>query len=156
MKLLRSVVLSFVFVMAVNPLAMGQEIFNPLDDARIGEWVLYEMPDGSSQKMTVVKVDDKGTTIKMELITSGKPNQEKEKVFPKNINPLTGSPDAPKPVITDGKAVVKGKELKCKVVSISVGRKVSQYVSPDIPVVGVIKVVVDDDVKLKLKDYGTE
>ncbi len=131
------------------PVLAGETMLpNRLASAEVGEWVLYQLPGGFTQRHIVVERtgegEDANITIKVDDILDGKVTQTHE------VTEIAGKPMAPMPhlkdpgttaVVREETVQVKGKSFKCVAVDIKKGNDVLRtwYVSPEFPVYGLVK-----------------
>ena len=159
----------FLVVSAVQAVDME----NVLEDAKVGEWVSYKMPqaNGMTTKQTIVKITKDEIVLKVETKMPGMDLPPTEIKIPKKLTglsilvsggllPAYESPDykGPKPKVSKGQIEVKGKKIDCYIVEMDMasGQKVKSYMSNSIPVSGLIKVEINRKVSMELVDYGTK
>ena len=153
-----SIMLINIFVICSCPQLRAQtDMPNPLADVKVGEWVLYEMPGGIQQRQTVISVDDKSVTIKMETIINGSvlSSIEQKMDRPDKDQPANSVMDGS--TSYNGSVKVKDKQIPCSVFEVTANGRVSRtYMSNQIPVTGLIKSEIDGTVALQLIDYGAK
>ncbi len=131
------------------PVFAGETMLpNRLSSAEVGEWVLYRLPGGFTQRHIVVERtgngEDANITIKVDDILDGKVTQTHE------VTEIAGKPMAPMPqlkdpgttaVVREETIKVNDQSFKCTAVDIKKGNDVLRtwYVSPDFPVYGLVK-----------------
>ncbi len=139
----------FLAVLMAMPAFGGETMLpNRLATAEVGEWVMYQLPGGFTQRHMVVERtgsgEDANITIKVDDILDGKVTQSHE------VTEIAGKPMAPMPqlkdpattaVVREETVKVKDKSFKCVAVDIKKGNDVMRtwYVSPDFPVYGLVK-----------------
>lgn len=149
MRIVSSVALAWVLAMAaVSAGESGTLIPNRLSTAQVGEWVLFQLPGGYTQKHMVVERtgdgEDANITVRVDDILDGKVTQTREVVE------IAGPPTAPMPspkdpgavaTVRDEEVVVKGKKFKALAVDVKKDGALLRtwYISPDFPVYGLIK-----------------
>lgn len=138
---------------------------NRLATAKVGEWVLYSIPDGKTQKHMVVERsgtgEDANVSIRVEDFENGKVVQTHEMVE------IAGPEMAPMPPTKDPEAVamvrndtvsLKGKTFPVTAIDIKKGDDLLRtwYISPEFPVYGLIKRVEDkgSDPSFEAIDFG--
>lgn len=140
--------------------AQAVDMENVLEDAKVGEWVSYKMPqaNGMTTNQTIVKITKDEIVLKVETKMPGMDLPPTEIKIPKK--PAHESPDykGPKPKVSKGQIEVKGKKIDCYIVEMDMasGQKVKSYMSNSIPVSGLIKVEINRKVSMELVDYGTK
>lgn len=140
---------------------------NRLATAKVGEWASFRMPNGYTQKQTVTAREGEGpeamVTVRIEDI------YENEVVNTREISTPAGEPMAV-PQIPDDPAlsvdidrktaVVKGRSIAATVIEIEKDyeddddEESEWWISAEIPVFGLIKKVVDDEVEFEIIDFG--
>lgn len=145
-----------VLAMAASGLAADQ--INPIKDAKVGEWALYEMTGGMQQKQSVVARDDNSVTIKIDIIMTGKVvNSATTKI---NFDQITAKPGVHgasgiKPTMGEESVEIKGKKVQCATMTMETqGRTMKSYMSKDVPVYGLVMTTMDGKPMMKLIDYG--
>lgn len=145
---------------------------NRLSYAKVGEWVDYSLPNGYTQKLTVTKrtdADAYGTgmvTVRVENIYEGEVTESKE------ITQEAGEPySAPQVPSTPGVTValrqeigdMKGRPVAVSVVEINTysddpdeTKSVEYWITPDVPVFGILKKVENGETEWELADWGEE
>lgn len=155
--------LSALVFLCLFPLAVaGEGLPNHLFGAKVGEWALFSVPGGYTQKQTIVGRQGSGAdadvTIRVETSLNGNLIDSQE------ITELAGDATVPQPEPEPGTAVtvtaatlaVKGTNYPVTVVTTTErdGTVESWHVSPDIPVYGLVKQVVDGKTEVELVDFG--
>ena len=156
----RVVALVFV-VMAIAAVARAGEegIPNRLAAAKVGEWVLYKIPGGYTQKQTVVKREGDGAaakvTVRVDNIYEGQVanSHEMTDTAGTSFAPLPPTDSGVKLSVSKEKITVKGKTIDAVKLDKDNGESV-WYLSPEIPVYGVIKVISHGSETCDLIDYG--
>ncbi len=139
------------------------KIPNSLADAKVGEWVVYKLPEGFTQKHMVVERTGNGPdatiTIRITDMLDGKVTNTRE------IEEVAGEAMAPMPppkdegataAIREGDAEVRGKEVDAIIVDVKKGGALlrSWYLVPEIPVYGLFKRVdANGTVEFEAIDY---
>lgn len=121
---------------------------NGLATAKVGDWVLYEIPDGYTQKMSVVKREGEGAeaevTVRVENILDGEVVEFSER------KQTAGEPMAPLPTPADPEVrlelasetiTIGDKEYKGYSVNVTRGEEWLHkwYIAPEIPVYGLVR-----------------
>lgn len=153
----------FAALWSFSPLAMaGESLPNPLSDSQVGEWALFAIPGGYTQKQTVVARQGTGPEteirIKIENILNGKTVNAQE------VTEVAGEATTPQPAPEPGTTVtvknetvaVKGANYPVTVITTtdSGGSSSSWYVSPNLPVYGLVKQISDGKTEIELLDFG--
>ncbi len=144
---------------------------NRLATAKVGEWATYRLPDGYTQKQTVIARTGTGpeamVTIRIENIYDGQVVTTAE-VQEQAGTPIT-APQVPDQVgvkleIKKENVQVKGRNIVATVLDMERDddngdddgddEETKWYLSAEIPVFGIIKQKVDDDVVFELVDFG--
>ncbi len=129
---------------------------NPIKDAKVGEWVLYQMMGPMQQKQTVTAVHKDAVTVKIDIIMNGKVvSTVSNKIRFDQKGP--GAPPQGSPKFKMGKATVqvKGHSLDCITTEVKAqGKTIVTYISPDIPVFGVVQTNMNGQPLMKLLDWG--
>lgn len=152
---------------ASTALTAEETVPNRLATAKIGEWALYRMADGYTQKHTVAAKSGDGPeamlTIRVDNIYDGKVVNSAE------IQEKAGLPLMPPQVPEDDNVTisikkedvaVKGRNIPATVIFIDAQHgtenddETSWYLSDAIPVFGIIKQVVDGEAVFELVDFG--
>lgn len=140
-----------------------EDIPNRLKKANSGEWVLYStMGGGANQRQTITNVEekdgDKLFSIKAELSVDGQVMQTMDHQFSlkeaiKEQEEMTAE-DAGVTIST-GKDTLKGREIDVVILSsVLDGQEVKTIMSDEIPVTGILKILVDNEPLLELQDCG--
>lgn len=149
-------VLLSAFTLSAN--AVELKLPNFLENAKVGQWLLYEMQQGMRMKQTVMDVTDDEVVVSQEMIMNGQ-------TMAKQIVRLDKNPDQEGavdvggqrvvPKVSKGKITVKGNNMDCYIIEYtSQGQKTISYMSGDIPINGVIKTEVNGNTLLMLIDYN--
>lgn len=147
--------------LAVAADATIQDVPLRLKTAKKGEWVQYNTAANMIQKQTVVQItekdDDTAFSIQTELIMDGQSLQSMTHVFSlkEAIEEQDDMADDETVKITKGKETVNGKEYDTVIIEATVEESTVQTVmSAEIPVTGIIRVVIDGQTLLELVDFG--
>ncbi len=135
---------------------------NPLHDAKPGEWALFEIPGGYTQKQTIVSRQGSGPEAEIKIRIDNIYNGEV--VNSQEVTEVAGeeSFELPEPEsdvvlsVTEETIALKGKDVPVTVITAteSDGSATSWYISPVVPVYGLVKQVADDEVEINLVDFG--
>lgn len=147
----------FVALFAVATAAMASaadysKIPDPLENAKVGQWVSHKMSTGMEQKQTIVDIqgegDERVITMKMEM-SQGEmklPAQEmKISVKEVKANEAAAREQATDVKISETTIDVGGKTYNVVLVENNVDGNVSKlYLSKDVPVTGIVKMELDN------------
>lgn len=142
---------------------------NRIATAQVGEWATYRIPNGYTQKLTVVNREGEGpsavVTVLVENFYDGELVDSSEIVQEAGepMNPITPPEDPNVSIKVEMKDVtVKGKTIRATVVKVERegegdddDEDVKWYLSNEVPVFGLIKQDADDDMEYELLDFGT-
>jgi hypothetical protein len=123
---------------------------NPLEGAKVGQWVRYKLPQDLEQKLTVTAVDGKKVSVKAETILAGS-------VVASSVSVTDLEAKAPAPAKTDDvkveetTLVIKGKKLKCRLTTTATSKT---WTSADVPVTGIVKIESNGVLVQELIDWG--
>ena len=146
----------FAFILSSN--AAELKLPNFLENAKVGQWLLYEMQQGMRMKQTVTDVTDDEVVVTQEMIMNGQTMAKQVVRLDKNPD-QEGAVDVGGhhivPKVSKGKIKVKGKSMDCYIIEYtSQGQKTISYMSGDIPINGIIKTEVNGNTMLMLLDYS--
>lgn len=137
------------------------DIPNLMTDAKVGDWVLYEMPAGITMKQSITEVTEEALTLSIETAMNGQVLSTIVQKLPRTKGEFTppaakdAPADLPKPVITKGKVTVKGQELECWIIETDFqGQKMRTTLAKGVPINGLVEAVSNGSVMLKLIDFG--
>lgn len=141
---------ALLFSLTTPASSAGEEIMLPngLADAKVGDWALYRIPDGYTQKINVVKREGQGpeaeVTVRVESILDGKVVEVVESVLEagEKMEPLAAPDDNDLQLKLAPETIkVNGKELKGYSVTVTRGDAWvhTWYISPSVAVYGLIK-----------------
>lgn len=147
--------LACLFHLLSRGLSAGEEIFLPngLATAKVGDWALYQIPDGYMQRLSIAKRTGEGidaeVTVRIESILNDKTVEFIERVQP------AGEPMAPMPEPDDASVRLdltretmhmNGKDLTGYSVNVMRDDTWLQtwYISPMVPIYGLVKCETDD------------
>ena len=142
----------------------GIEIPMRLRTAAKGEWALYSLQDSYEQKQTIVDIEekdgDKVFTIADEMLVDGQTVQRKEARFSLKV----AMREQAEMLADDDSSIklsaiserVKDKEVEVVVIEYKgeAGDTVRSFLSEAIPVTGMIRIEIDGDIMMELKDFG--
>lgn len=171
---MRKTLILMAAVLAMGAAAMAADVLVPnrLATAKVGEWASYKVPNGYTQKLTVIKREGEGSsalvTVRVDNIYEGELVESTE--FTRDAGEPMEPPRVPdepgiEVEITTRTATIKGKSVSAVVVEIEYDddyfddddiEDVEWWVSADIPVFGIIRQEVDDDVMFEIIDFGEE
>ncbi len=142
---------------------------NRLATAKVGEWASYSLPSGYIQKQSVISRTGEGPSasvvVRIENIYQGQLVNSHEIV--KEAGDPYHMPEIP---TNDGSVkfsrktiTVKGKPIDTMVIEMEEedegddddDEEVKWYISAEIPVFGIVRQEMDDDIVYDLVDYGT-
>ena len=140
---------------------------NRLATAKAGEWASYGFPNGYTQKQTVISREGDGAeamvTVRIEDIYENEVVQTREISRPAG-EPMTEPeiPDDPNISvdIRQDNTEVKGKTLAATVIVVDKDyddeddERSEWWISSEIPVFGIIKVVADGETRFEIVDFG--
>lgn len=156
--LFSSFIVLSIFSMAFLSSAADLKLPNFLENAKVGQWLLFEMQQGMRMRQSVVNVTETEITLKQEVLMNGQPMATQEVKLDRKPNEegtVNIGGQQVKPKISKGKATVKGKEIDCYVIEYnSQGQNTVSYMSGEIPINGLIKSEMDGKTMLQLIDYG--
>ncbi len=156
MEKLTITIIALVSMLSIIPLQALElkDLPNPLKDAKIGEWVLYESPGNIKMKQEIINVSPEEITLKMTMSKEGKKSTSMESKIPKDLKKLLKEIGAKNIKITKGNITVKGKELNCYILESEFnGMKSKTFMSVDIPVSGLIQSDLNGKTSMKLIDF---
>jgi hypothetical protein len=138
MRLLLAVVLS----LAAACMGQAAEIPDVLGDAKVGEWVLYDLSNGNAQaRMTITAVSDTEVTVKTVISMDGQVLREVSGTYPRDTpapgsEAATGGPDDfPVEVVEIG-----GRDISCVVIEAEAsGVSAKTWISNEVGVQGVVR-----------------
>lgn len=147
--------------LAVAADATVKDIPLRLKKAKKGEWVQYDTAAGMVQKQTIVDItdkdDDTSFSIQTDLLMDGESLQSMTHVFSlkEAIEEQDGMGDDNTVTITTGKETINGKEYDTVTIETTIEESTVQTVmSGEVPVTGIIRVVIDGETLLELDDFG--
>jgi len=151
--------LAAICLLAATLRADEMQIPNLMADAKVGDWVLLEAQGGIQMRQTVEAVTPEQLTLKIETMMNGQVLSAMSQPIPRTQGEFAEMPeataDAPQPKISKGKATVKGKELDCWIIEMTVqGQTSKTYLSKDVPINGMVKSEMGGQVSMKLVDFG--
>ncbi|MCC8189959.1 MAG: hypothetical protein LIP77_04870 [Planctomycetes bacterium] len=151
-----------VAVVSLAPAADFTQLPQPLDNAKVGQWVSYTVMGGSEQKQSITGIEGSGDemTIIMtiESIMGGHVLQSQE--MPVNLAEAKEMEQAlradnPDVVIREETVTVNGKSYDALVVEVDTPNGTTKtYMSHEIPVTGLLKAEMGDMVMMELSGYG--
>jgi len=159
-KYLRPIIVvfsAFLVFFGISSAGFATEMQNYIEDAKVGEWVLFEMQGGMmQQKQTVTGVTKDEVSVLTEIIINGNVMSKQEIKYPLKATVQSGAKDSDiKVKITNGNVKIKGKTISCIVTEVTTDQGISKsYLSKDIPVTGLIKTEMSGKTFMKLIDYG--
>lgn len=152
---------------ASTALTADATVPNRLAKAKVGEWALYRMTEGYTQKQTVAAKNGDGPeamlTIRVENIYDGQvvnTAEIQEKAGLPLMPPQVPEDENVKITIEKKDATVKGKTIPATVIVIDANHgtenddEANWYISDEIPVFGIIKQEVDGEAVFEVIDYG--
>ncbi len=132
-----------------------------LKNAQKGEWVKYNTASGMVQKQTVVhiteKEDDTAYSIQTELSMDGESLQSMTHIFSLNeaIEEQGDMGDDDSVTVTRGTETIDGKDYDTITIETVIEDSTVQTVmSEEIPVTGIIRVVINGEAFLELDSFG--
>jgi hypothetical protein len=136
-----------------------EQLPNMMADAKVGDWVLLEVQGGIQMKQTVEAVTPEQLTLKIETIMNGQVISAMSQPINRTQGEYAEMPaaaaDVPKPKISKGKATVKGQELDCWIIEMTVqGQTSKTYFSKEVPINGMVKTEMNGQASMKLVDFG--
>jgi len=153
-------VLALALALAGSAAAAADPAPQPLRDARVGEWALYDLEGQMQVKYTVIEVTDEAVTIRMESTKDGEvvysndmphPRSSRAEETPEGEIP----PDMPRPRYSEDTLEVNGKTLECTVVELETEfEKTRSWICDDVPVNGLVRLEEGGVVTQKLLDWG--
>jgi len=158
-----AIVLAIVTALAVSAAAFDpKELPNPLANAKVGDWALYDMSGRFQMRYTVVAVSDASITLKMETYANGESVFSREMEFPLGGDAPPAVPgmkempeDPPEPKYSKDKVTIDGKTLDCTLMEVTFdGKTTKTWISGDIPVQGLVKVESEGAPMMTLLDWG--
>lgn len=153
----RCIFLCVLAAMLALPVAgLAGDLPNPIKDAKVGEWALYQMMGPMQQKQTVVAVDKDSVTIKIEMIMNGKVvSTVSNKMLFSQMGPKARPKDAPQLKLGKATVQVKGRSLDCITSTVQAqGKTIVTYISTQVPIYGVVKSTIGGQVMMQLVDWG--
>ncbi len=164
-----SLALAIVAVAFVSSPAYADDLFNPYELLKEGDWVVYKSEPApgmvSETKQVVTKVEGKVITyeIHTKMVMNGKPLGEPTKTVQTidlSKKAEGGGKEAPAPKTSKGEVEVKGKKLACVVIESETEVAGQKYVSKswmskDVPF-GVVKVETNGKVAQQVADWGSK
>ncbi len=146
-------------LLAATLQAEEMKLPNMMADAKVGDWVLLEVQGGIQMKQTVEAVTPEQLTLKIETIMNGQVISTMSQPINRTQGEYAEMPatatDAPKPKISRGKATVKGQELDCWIIEMTVqGQTSKTYLSQDVPINGMVKTEMNGQASMTLVDFG--
>jgi hypothetical protein len=152
MRVVRQIAVVAVVLASFAAAAVAEEWKNPLEHAKVGQWVKYKMQNDMEMKQSIVKVDGKKITIKNEMWMKGTALPANETVV--DLDKKAEGGDAKKgeaPKMEDAEVTVNGKKLHCKV---QTQNNIKTWMCEEIPVYGVVKSEMDGKPTMELVSWG--
>lgn len=153
MRKIFGVVLVSLFALVSVSFASQQE--NQWSKFNVGSWVLYDLGNGMQQKQTLVDKSAIDITVKTEMVIAGNTIPGAEIKIPLDAAAQTGAKAEAQPKVkeTSGSIEIKGKVASCKIYEVTTDQGVSKsWVAENIPG-GVVQIIINDKVTMKLVDY---
>lgn len=123
---------------------------NPLENAQVGEWALYQQPNGSEILHRVTDRSDTTVTVRTQIYVRGKlMDQEIQKV---NITHPTMTEEQEYEISKDN-LLIKDTYLPCIVFTKDT---IQIWVSEKVPVYGQVQVIMNDKPTMQLIDWGID
>ena len=121
-----------------------------LEQAKVGQWVLYKMANDMRMKQSVVKVEGKRVTIRNEMWIKGQPLPANE--TPIDTDKKPDSADKPaKTETTKDTLTINNHKLDCRV---QTQGNVKTWLSDDVPITGIVRQELDGKPTMELVGYG--
>jgi hypothetical protein len=126
----------------------------PLDHAKVGQWVLYQMANDMRMKHSIVRVEGKSRiTIKDEMWIKDKALPAMETTVDIEKRPDTGEkqPKVEPPKVEEGTLEVASHSFKCR---IQTQQSMKTWFSDQIPVMGIVRQELDGKMTMEVAGYG--
>ena len=150
----RLAALALVGLLAVSGRADDTPYHGPLDHAKSGQWVLYQMANDMRMKQSIVRVEGKTRiTIKNEMWIKDKVLPSMETTVDIEKRPDTGEkpPKVDPPKVEDGTLEVAGHSFKCR---IQTQGSVKTWSSDQIPITGIVRQELDGKMTMEVAGFG--
>lgn len=151
-----------VALLATSLAAAGESYPNPLFDAQPGEWAVYSIPGGYTQKQTVISREGAGAEALVKIRIENIYNDAvvtSQEIVEQAGDPTTLLPPPPpgqSMTVVNDSIAIKGVATPVSALLIrdADGDESIWYVSRDIPVHGLVRQEIDGVVEYDLIDFG--
>jgi hypothetical protein len=126
----------------------------PLERARVGQWVTYQLPNEMRMRQSIAKVDGRKISIKNEMWIKGQalPANETPIDLDKRSEALEKAAKAEAgSKVEEGKLEINGHELACH---IQTQGNVKTWTCDDVPITGIVRQELDGHPTLEMTGYG--
>lgn len=147
---------ALVAMLAVPLAGLAADMPNTMKDAKVGEWALYQMMGPMQQKQTVIAVDAKSVTIRIDIMMNGKTvNSTSNKMLFSAMGSMAAGSNRPDMKMGKATVTVKGQSLDCITAQVSQdGKTFVTYISTEVPVYGMVKSTMNGKPIMELIDFG--
>jgi hypothetical protein len=140
--------LALVLLLAVASLA--EDAKNPLERAKVGQWVRYKMANDMAMKQSVAKVEGGRVTIKNDMWVKGRALPAQETTV--DAKPKRPEGDKKNDAKSENVTLeINGHKLACRLIT---NANVHVWVSDEVPITGIVRQELSGKTTMELDGYG--